>query len=69
MISPESAAAISRAFAHAVSVFGEASHAVQWLEEPNQALGGRVPLELLAISEGDEIVHAELSAIEHGLPA
>jgi uncharacterized protein (DUF2384 family) len=54
---------------YAVSAFGEADYAVQWLKEPNEALGGAVPLKLLATVEGDEIVRAELGAIEHGLPA
>jgi putative toxin-antitoxin system antitoxin component (TIGR02293 family) len=59
---------IARALVYAVSVFGEANYAVQWLKEPNEALGGAVPLKLLATVEGDEIVRAELGAIEHGLP-
>jgi putative toxin-antitoxin system antitoxin component (TIGR02293 family) len=60
---------IARALVNAVSVFGETEYAVQWLKEPNEALGGAVPLKLLATVEGDEIVRAELGAIEHGLPA
>ena len=59
---------IARALVYAVSVFGETDYAVQWLKEPNEALGGVVPLKLLATVEGDEIVRAELGAIEHGLP-
>jgi len=39
------------------------------LKSSNEALGGAVPLKLLATVEGDEIVRAELGAIEHGLPA
>ena len=49
-------------------VFGEADYAVQWLNEPNEALGGAIPLTLLATTEGDELVRAELGYIEHGLP-
>jgi len=60
---------IARALVYAVSVFGETDYAVQWLKEPNEALGGAVPLKLLATVEGDEIVRAELGAVEHGLPA
>jgi putative toxin-antitoxin system antitoxin component (TIGR02293 family) len=60
---------IARALVYAVSAFGETDYAVQWLKEPNEALGGAVPLKLLATVEGDEIVRAELGAIEHGLPA
>lgn len=60
---------IARALVYAVSVFGETGYAVQWLKEPNEALGGAIPLQLLATVEGDEIVRTELGAIEHGLPA
>jgi putative toxin-antitoxin system antitoxin component (TIGR02293 family) len=60
---------IARALVFAVSVFGEGDYAVQWLKEPNEALGGAVPLKLLATVEGDEIVRTELGAVEHGLPA
>ncbi len=59
---------ISRALVYAVNVFGETGYAVQWLKEPSEALGGAVPLKLLATVEGDEIVRTELGAIEHGLP-
>jgi putative toxin-antitoxin system antitoxin component (TIGR02293 family) len=59
---------ITRALVYAVSVFGESDYAVQWLKEPNEALGGGVPLKLLATVEGDEVVRAELGAIGHGLP-
>ena len=59
---------IARALVYAVSVFGETDYAVQWLKEPNEALGGAVPLKLLATVEGDEIVRTELGAVEHGLP-
>lgn len=60
---------IARALIYAVSALGASDYAVQWLKEPNEALGGAVPLKLLATVEGDEIVRAELGAIEHGLPA
>ncbi len=59
---------VSRALVHAVSVFDDAGYAVEWLKAPNEALGGSRPLDLLATIEGDEVVHAELGAIEHGLP-
>jgi putative toxin-antitoxin system antitoxin component (TIGR02293 family) len=59
---------IARAIVHAVSVFEDAGYAVQWLKEPNEALGGTTPLSLLATVEGDEVVHSELGAVEHGMP-
>jgi putative toxin-antitoxin system antitoxin component (TIGR02293 family) len=60
---------IARALVYAVSTFGDSGYAVQWLKSSNEALGGALPLKLLATVEGDEIVRAELGAIEHGLPA
>jgi putative toxin-antitoxin system antitoxin component (TIGR02293 family) len=59
---------IARALVYAVSVFGDVGYAVQWLKEFNEALGGASPLSLLATVEGDEVVHAEIGAVEHGLP-
>lgn len=59
---------IARAVVLAVSVFGETDYAVTWLKEPNQALGGVPPLSLVATAEGDDVLRAELGAIEHGLP-
>ena len=59
---------IARAIVHAVSVFEDAGYAVQWLKDPSEALGGATPLSLLATVEGDELVHAELGAVEHGMP-
>lgn len=59
---------LSRALVHAASVFEDAGYAVRWLKDSNEALGGMRPLSLLATVEGDELVHAELGAIEHGLP-
>jgi putative toxin-antitoxin system antitoxin component (TIGR02293 family) len=59
---------IARAIVHAASVFENAEYGVQWLKEPNEALGGAAPLSLLATVEGDELVHTELGAVEHGMP-
>ena len=59
---------IARAVVLAVSVFGETHYAIEWLKGPNEALGGAPPLALVATVEGDEVVRAELGAIEHGLP-
>jgi uncharacterized protein (DUF2384 family) len=68
MIDPWYVAATARARAHATSVFGDADYAMQWLHEPSDALGGATPVKLLATAGGDEIVRAELSAIEQGQP-
>jgi putative toxin-antitoxin system antitoxin component (TIGR02293 family) len=59
---------LARALVYAVSVFEDPDYAVQWLKEPNEALGGARPLNLLVTAEGNEIAHAELAAVEHGLP-
>ena len=58
----------ARALLHAASVFGDAERASIWLEAHNEALGGTIPLQLLATIEGDVIVRTELAAIDHGLP-
>jgi hypothetical protein len=39
------------------------------LSDSNEALGGAIPRRILLSAGGDQIVHAELSAIEHGHPA
>jgi putative toxin-antitoxin system antitoxin component (TIGR02293 family) len=59
---------IARAIVHAVSVCEDAGYAVQWLKESNEALAGATPLSLLGTVEGDEVVHSELGAVEHGMP-
>ena len=59
---------IARAIVHAVSAFEDAGYAVQWLKESNEALAGATPLSLLGTVEGDEVVHSELGAVEHGMP-
>ncbi len=59
---------IARAIVHAVSVFEDAGYAVQWLKESNEALAGATPLSLLGTLEGNEVVHSELGAVEHGMP-
>jgi putative toxin-antitoxin system antitoxin component (TIGR02293 family) len=59
---------MARAVVRAVSVFGNSDYAVEWLKAPSEALGGVAPLSLVATVEGDEVLHAELGAIEHGLP-
>src|SRR5262245_46789162 len=53
----------------AAKVFGDTEAALIWLKTPNEALGGAVPFRLLATIEGEEVVGAELGAIDHGLPA
>ena len=46
--------------------FGEAG-ARQWLEEPNRALGGASPLEMLDTDVGAEAVRDVLGRIEDGV--
>jgi uncharacterized protein (DUF2384 family) len=52
--------------AYAVDVLGGAAPADQWLNEPNPALGGRVPWELSREADGRRAVEIVLSRIEHG---
>lgn len=59
---------IAYALVYAASVFGGADQAAQWLKKRNEALGGAIPRHLLATTEGEMIVRAELGAFDHGLP-
>lgn len=38
----------------------------QWLDQPNPALGGACPIDLLATQEGTQTVHQLLAAMESG---
>ena len=60
-------ARIARVNAVALEQFGSAEKASRWLRKPNRALGGRVPLELLATGEGARVVEETVMRIAHGL--
>jgi putative toxin-antitoxin system antitoxin component (TIGR02293 family) len=60
-------ARIARVNAVALEQFGSAEKAGRWLRKANRALGGRVPLELLATGEGARVVEETIMRIAHGL--
>jgi putative toxin-antitoxin system antitoxin component (TIGR02293 family) len=57
--------AVASVYALAESVFGERDTAVAWLEEPQFALRGRRPRELLSTEAGRQQVRSLLLRIEH----
>lgn len=57
-----------RAWSTASIAFEDADYAMEWLREPNEALGGQVPFDLLVSADGEDAVLDELAKIEHGLP-
>ena len=60
-------ARIARVNAISLEQFGNAEKAARWLRKPNRALGGRVPLDLLATGEGARVVEETIMRIAHGL--
>lgn len=58
---------IARIMVRAVEVFEDVDIARDWLNRPNQALGGKRPLELLRTDAGTEAVEDVLGRIEDGV--
>jgi putative toxin-antitoxin system antitoxin component (TIGR02293 family) len=58
---------IARLTTRAAETFGSQSEAVAWLREPNGALGGARPLDLLRSGEGALLVEQILVRIDHGV--
>lgn len=58
---------LARVVSHAVSTLGTIEKASHWLQTPNRALGGEVPLELLDTDSGVRDVETVLGRIEYGL--
>jgi putative toxin-antitoxin system antitoxin component (TIGR02293 family) len=59
-------ARLLRVKAHAQDVFEDAATAEVWLNEPNPALGARLPIELLVTDEGTRAVETVLRRIDYG---
>ena len=55
--------------AHAVAVFGDEQKATHWLSTPLALFDIQTPTELLATSEGIELVERTLTRIEHNIPS
>lgn len=58
---------LARIAAQGAEVLGSTEKAAHWLQRPNRALGGRVPLELLDTDAGTQQVVEVLGRIEHGV--
>jgi len=58
---------LARVASMAIQVLGSVTHARQWLERSNRALGGETPLSLLDTDIGARQVEAVLGRIEHGV--
>jgi putative toxin-antitoxin system antitoxin component (TIGR02293 family) len=62
-------ARVARAAAQAEEVLGTSVKAGRWLQKPNRALGGAVPLEHLSTEVGARQVEEVLARIAHGVPS
>jgi putative toxin-antitoxin system antitoxin component (TIGR02293 family) len=58
---------IARIAGQAVSVFGAEDKATTWLQRPNRALNGELPIRLLDTDVGARQVEDILGRIEHGI--
>ena len=68
-LAPEEADQVARLLrvkAYARGVFEDAATAEAWLNEPNPALGVRLPIELLVTDEGTRAVETVLRRIDYG---
>jgi len=58
---------LARIGARALEVFEDENTARKWLNRPNRALGGTVPVEILDTDAGTEQVDEVLTRIEYGV--
>ena len=58
---------LARVTIMAMQILGTQEKAKQWLERPNRALGGEVPLHLLDTDIGARQVEAVLGRIDYGI--
>jgi putative toxin-antitoxin system antitoxin component (TIGR02293 family) len=58
---------VARVAAQAVAVFGAEDKATTWLQRPNRALNGELPIRLLDTDVGARQVEDILGRIEHGI--
>jgi putative toxin-antitoxin system antitoxin component (TIGR02293 family) len=58
---------VAKVYARAVEVFEDEQRALEWLQAPIVALGGRIPVSLLDTSTGVDLVLTELGRIEYGV--
>lgn len=60
-------ARLVRVFDHAVSVFGDAEHAREWLGKPKKRFDQRTPMQMLRTDLGGRMVEEMLGQIEYGM--
>lgn len=60
-------ARLVRTFDHAVSVFGDAERAREWLGRPKKRFDQRTPMQMLRTDLGGRMVEEMLGQIEHGM--
>ena len=60
---------LARVLTMAIDVLEEQEHAVAWLREPSESLGGRTPLEVMVTDVGAERVTNMLYQMEYGIYA
>lgn len=58
---------LTNLFLYGTEVFGDQDNFFKWLEIPNVALGGMLPIKLLELPEGISKVKDLLGRIEHGV--
>jgi putative toxin-antitoxin system antitoxin component (TIGR02293 family) len=58
---------VAKVYARAVDVFEDEERALEWLQAPIVALGGRIPMSLLDTSAGVDLVLTELGRLEYGV--
>lgn len=58
---------LARILAHARRTFGSDEAVSAWLKDPNRALGGRVPLDLLETDPGADEVETVLGRLDYGV--
>lgn len=58
---------LARIAARAAEVLGDTRKAAAWLQRPNRALGGEVPLRLVRSDLGSRQVEQIIGRIEHGI--
>lgn len=58
---------LDQILAHAELALGGQNKALEWLNRPNQALNGAIPLELLDTDSGAAQVDDVLGRLEHGV--
>lgn len=58
---------LAEVYARGEEVFEDTDRFLGWMNHPCQAMGGKVPMDLLDSAFGRQIVLDELSRIEHGI--